>query len=317
MNQLNSFIKPATRTFWRSALKVRKYSPELLLGAGVAGVGLSLYGVYKATLKLDEIKKETEERLEKIEDGHAHLTKDVYSDEDYERDLKIAKIQGAMKIVKLYGPSISVAMLSVGAIAASHHILSQRNVALLGAYKLLEVGFDKYRERVIDSLGSESDNFFRFGGNELAFNEAVGNRVKELKENKKLEKKEKDDSEDNLPACYKLGDESIYAKYFDESSVQFKKDNVMNLFFLKAQQNFANDMLQIRGHVFLNEVYDMLDLPRTKAGAIVGWVKDKGDNFIDFGIYNPLNDLNRDYINGYARAILLDFNVDGVIYDLI
>ena len=91
--------------------------------------------------------------------------------------------------------------------------------------------------------------------------------------------------------------------------------------FLRAQQQYANDKLIAQGHLFLNEVYDMLGLPRTKAGAIVGWVYDDnnavGDNFVDFGIYDVHRETARDFVNGYERSILLDFNVDGVIYDLI
>jgi hypothetical protein len=59
----------------------------------------------------------------------------------------------------------------------------------------------------------------------------------------------------------------------------------------------------------------------TKAGHEVGWVYDEknpvGDNFVDFGIYDLYNERARAFVNGYERTILLDFNVDGVISDLI
>ena len=91
--------------------------------------------------------------------------------------------------------------------------------------------------------------------------------------------------------------------------------------FLKQQMNYANDVLKKRGYVFLNEVYEMLGIPKTKAGKIVGWIYDEknpiGDNFIDFGIYNENREKNRDFVNGYERVILLDFNVDGDILDMI
>jgi hypothetical protein len=93
-----------------------------------------------------------------------------------------------------------------------------------------------------------------------------------------------------------------------------------NLIFLQCQQNWANDQLRTRGHVFLNEVYDMLGLERSKAGAVVGWVFTKDgstDNFIDFGVFNGETQISRDFVNGHEGAILLDFNVDGVIYDKI
>ena len=91
--------------------------------------------------------------------------------------------------------------------------------------------------------------------------------------------------------------------------------------FLKDQQRYANDILKSKGHLFLNEVYDMLSIPRTKAGQVVGWIYDEkhpvGDNFVDFGIYDIYNERARDFVNGYERTILLDFNVDGNILDMI
>ena len=111
---------------------------------------------------------------------------------------------------------------------------------------------------------------------------------------------------------------SIYARFFDEGSPMWCKDAEMNLMFLKNQENYANDKLKAKGHLFLNEVYDMLGLPRTKSGAVVGWLYKEenpiGDNHVDFDIYN---DRNHDFVNGYERTALLDFNVDGMILDYI
>ena len=70
----------------------------------------------------------------------------------------------------------------------------------------------------------------------------------------------------------------------------------------------------------MNEVYDMLDIPRSKAGQIVGWIYDEknnnhdGDNFVDFGIYTQAN---KNFLDGYEKVVLLDFNVDGPIYNKI
>ena len=79
-------------------------------------------------------------------------------------------------------------------------------------------------------------------------------------------------------------------------------------------------MLRRKGHLYLNEVYDMLGIPRTKAGQIVGWIYDEehpvGDNYVDFGIYDSNKPRVRDFVNGYERTVLLDFNVDGNILDM-
>ena len=69
--------------------------------------------------------------------------------------------------------------------------------------------------------------------------------------------------------------------------------------------------------MFLNDVYKMLGMDPTTAGQIVGWVVGNRDSFIDFGIYNPDNERARLFVNGGERSILLDFNVDGVIYKLL
>jgi hypothetical protein len=80
-------------------------------------------------------------------------------------------------------------------------------------------------------------------------------------------------------------------------------------------------MLEKKGYLFLNDVYEMLGFERTKAGQVVGWIYNlddpNGDNHVDFGIYDGNNADKRQFVNGLERAILLDFNVDGPILDLI
>ena len=114
---------------------------------------------------------------------------------------------------------------------------------------------------------------------------------------------------------------SQYAKIFDDTCIGWTKDPEYNMFFLKGQQNYCNEKLKMNGHLFLNEVYTILGMPRTKAGAVVGWVYDEknpiGDNFVDFGIYGIYDDVNHDFVNGYKNTVLLDFNVDGNILDYI
>ena len=111
---------------------------------------------------------------------------------------------------------------------------------------------------------------------------------------------------------------SLYTRVFDDSCIGWSKSPEYNRFFLITQQNYCNGLLKAKSRLFLNEVYDILGFPRTKAGTTVGWVYDEekpiGDNFVDFG----LNDeRNADFINGYKNTVLLDFNVDGDISDYI
>ena len=111
---------------------------------------------------------------------------------------------------------------------------------------------------------------------------------------------------------------SVYARFFDEYSPQWTAYPEQNLVFLKHTESMMNDMLLAKKHVFLNEVYDALGIERTSAGAVVGWVLNgDGDNFISFGMYDFDSERGRAFINGNEHSILLDFNVDGVIFDKI
>jgi hypothetical protein len=89
-----------------------------------------------------------------------------------------------------------------------------------------------------------------------------------------------------------------------------------NATFIRIQQQWANDMLMGTGYIFLNEVYKMLGLEPTPAGQLVGWVKGNGDDYIDFGILDDPYEGMR-FVSGDEASVLLDFNVDGVVWDLI
>lgn len=172
-------------------------------------------------------------------------------------------------------------------------------MALTAAYGALEKGFNEYRGRVVEKYGEEEDRNLRYGTMQVQIEDPETGKTKTV-------------------TRVDPNDPSIYARFFDEMSSSWNRDPEYNMIFLKCQQNYANDLLRSRGHVFLNEVYDMVGVPRSKAGAVVGWILSKNgetDNFIDFGVFEGRTDVARDFVNGVEGAILLDFNVDGVIWD--
>ena len=107
---------------------------------------------------------------------------------------------------------------------------------------------------------------------------------------------------------------SPYGFKFDENSASWDRSRDMNVFFLKFTQDYFNDLLKLRGYLFLNEVYDRLGIPRRAIGQLVGWVYDEnnpnGDNFVDLDIFNERN-------NNDENVFILDPNVDGYILDKI
>lgn len=302
-------VNNMTRALNRAGFKFRKHSPEILMVAGVVGVVATIVVACKATTKLSSILEESKTNIDTIK-GYIEKEgfSEKYTEEDSQKDLTIVYAQTGLKIAKLYAPSIILGVLSVTSILASGNILRKRNVALAAAYATVDQGFKEYRSRVIERFGEDLDKELKYNIKAKEIEETVVNDKGEEKTVKKTVN------------VVDPNTHSIYARFFDDGCIGWDKDAEFNLMFLKHQQNYANDLLKSKGHLFLNEVYDMLGIPRTKAGQVVGWIYDEenpvGDNFVDFGLYDVNNEKARDFVNGYERTILLDFNVDGNIWDL-
>lgn len=300
----------ATRKLNRLGLKLRKHGPEILVGFGVIGGITSTVMACRATTKFDSVASKTNEGVKKIKD---YVDENGYSEEytekDFKKDLTIIYTHHCLDLAKLYMPSVTLGAVSVMAILTGHNVLRKRNMALAAAYATIDKGFKEYRGRVLERFGEELDK-------ELKYN-IKAQTIEEVTTNSKG----KEEIKKTTINVANPNEWSDYARIYDDGCTGWTKDPEYNLMFLRNQQRYANDRLKAKGNLFLNEVYDMLGFPRTKAGACVGWIYDEknpvGDNFVDFGIYNLNNEKNRDFVNGYERTIILDFNVDGDILNLI
>lgn len=297
----------ATRVVGRGMLMGKKYSPELLMAAGIVSIIGGTVLACKATTKLEKVIDETETDIYDIEQKYDEeinkydMPPEIRQDANKQRnhDLMVVRAKGAARIAKLYLPAVSLEVVGIGCMMAAHGIMKKRNVALMAAYKAVEQGFNEYRQRVIEEYGEDIDRHLRFGTQmqEVVTTDEDGKP--------KIDVVEVADANHHSP----------YAIFFEEGSRRWSKDPSRNLLFLKAQQQYMNDLLIARGHVFLNEALEALGYDHTKAGSIVGWrlTKDGStDNFIDFGIYDKQNIR---FVNGVENVALLDFNVDGIIYD--
>ncbi|MBR5862196.1 MAG: hypothetical protein IKZ08_02605 [Bacteroidales bacterium] len=309
-----------TRGLHRTALTIKKHSPEILAVTGVVGIVASGIMACKATTKLDPVLEETKRNIDAvrnaIEAGKATVqdpeTKELvqveYTPEDGNKDLTIYYAKGAAELAKLYGPAIIVGVVSIGCMLGSNHILHKRNVALAAAYKAVDKGFKEYRGRVIERFGEALDKELKYGIKSQEVTEEVVNE--ETGEVTTVTK---------TVEVYDPNNYSPYSVVFDDGNKGWDKDPNVTKCFLIHTQNYANDLLKRRGHLFLNEVYDMLGVKRTKMGNIVGWIYNEeepiGDNFVDFGIFNTCNPKVREFLNGDERVIILDFNVDGNVLE--
>lgn len=297
-----------SRSFNKIGLKLKKHSPEILVIAGVVGTVASAVMACKATTKSGKIVDEMHEQMDQIHEV-AKMGREDYTEQDIKKDTTIVYAQTGLKFAKLYGPSVILGTLSITSILTGHNILRKRNIALAAAYTAVDKGFKEYRSRVVERFGKEIDHELRYNIKAKQFDKSVTD------EKTGKEKVTKETVNVVNPDIY-----SDYARFFDEGCAGWTKDPEYNLMFLKNQQRYANDKLKAQGYLFLNDVYEQLGIPKTKAGQVVGWIYDEkqpiGDNFIDFGIYDSYIEANRNFVNGYERTILLDFNVDGNILDM-
>lgn len=317
--KFDEIIKNATRAFHKTSFKLKKASPEILIVAGIAGVVTSTVMACKATMKVSGITNEHNQEIEKIHNASDRIANgetvmltdgSKYTENDVRNDTTILYAHTAIKFVKLYGPAVILGTASIACIVGSHSIMTKRNAALAAAYATIETTFKEYRGHVVERFGKELDR-------ELRYNI----KAKEFTETKVDEQTGAETTTTEVVNVANPNEYSDYARFYDDGCTGWTKDSEHNLTFLKMQQAYANEKLQDQGYLFLNDVYKMLGIPVTKAGQCVGWIYDKnnsiGDNYVDFGIYNINREKARDFVNGYERTILLDFNVDGNILDLI
>lgn len=306
----NELVAKVSRSFHKVGFKFKKHSPEILVAAGVIGIVASTVMACKATTKVNDIVDEAHETIDKIHDAvenHKHTSDgEEYTQEIASKDLSIVYVQTGWKFVKLYGPSVALGVASIACIVGSNRILNKRNAALAAAFTAVDTSFKEYRGRLIDRFGKELDRELRYGIKSQEVEETVA---------------DENGNETTVTKTVNIVDPNtahdIYSIVWCEGNTGWTKNAELNKVFLIQQQNYANDKLKLDGVLTLNEVYDMLGVDRTAYGQIAGWVYTEdcsaGDNFVDFGIFDPNDPKACEFVNGVERSIILDFNCIGNI----
>jgi len=289
-----------TRAVSRQILTAQKHSPTILFGAGVVGMVSTVVLASRATLRLEGVLEDISRDITTAE----HLLEQDrpdYQVKDYKHDLTVIRSKGALEVVKLYAPAVIVGTATLGCFVGSNRILNRRNLALTAAYSVVEKSFNDYRARVREELGEEKDEEF-----------AKNLRAKEVIV---------ETEQGPQPTMVKRtqGDRSMYARLFDRNNQNWSVHAWENCRFLHHTQQYLNDRLRARGHVFLNEALDELGFERCPEGQVVGWVYEgNGDGYIDFGLFLPGNyDRFKEFAQGAEGSVWIDFNVDGPIWRLI
>lgn len=304
---INQLTTKATRAFHQVGFQLKKHSPEILVVTGVVGTVVSAVMACKATTKVSTIMDKTKSDIDTIHEcvNNPELA-EAYTEEDSKKDLVIVYAQTGLELAKLYGPSVILGAASITSILAGHNILRKRNLALAAAYQVVDTGFKQYRGRVAERFGEQMDKELKYDI-----------KAKEIEETVVDKKGKEKTVTKTVEVANPVAAQSPYTICFDETCSGWQRDAEANKFFLLRQQDWANERLQSRGYLFLNEVYDMIGARRTKAGQVVGWVYDEnnpvGDNYIDFGIFDIHSEAARNFVNGLEKSIWLSFNVDGDI----
>jgi hypothetical protein len=298
-----------TRKVGRQVLTVKAHSPVILMGVGAIGMATSLVLASKATLKLHEILDEAEEMDAQIDTapGKAEAKGLSYTEEDQRKDRLTVRVKTAIKVAKTYAPTAIVFTASLACFITSNRILTKRNAGLSAALMGVTKVLSDYRSRVVSELGKEKDLEFRYGVIERTIGVETDEGV--------VEKTIRGIDQEAMMA----DGGSMYEKIFaSRTSPRWQPVPVQNELFLRAQQNWMNDLFNSRGHLFLNEVYEALGFDHTEEGSVVGWIRGHGDQEVDFGIFDEGGEIVQDvFVNGPTDSYLLDFNVHGPIFKLL
>lgn len=301
-----NIVKSAGSAFSKAGFQFKKHQPEIMVIGGVIGMVASAVMACKATPKAVQILEESKETIEKINKAaelaeSGDISKEDYSKEDHATDLIGEYTRTGIGLVKTYAPAVIVGGLSIASILGGHNILRGRNLALAAAYATIDKSFKSYRGNVIERFGEAVDR-------ELKYNlkaEQVTEKVEdpETGKAKKVKKTVLVPTDDVR--------ERGYARLFDAACDNWNNDANLNRSFLTAAQSHFNDILQVRGYVFLSEIYRYLHYRETPECRVVGWtLNGDGDGYVDFGF-----DKDDMFMSGYNKDVWLDFNVDGPILD--
>lgn len=301
----------------KALFKVKQHSPEILMVGGVVGLIFATYKFAKAENKAEKILDQHKYSIDAIEEVKTRPGVD-YSESDERQDIILTYAKTGRDFLFLYGPIVALGAGSIAAIIGGQRILRKQNVALVAAYKVIDKAFTEYRARVINELGADKDYHFRYGTEYKTITEEV---TDENGKTKKTKKKIQVLPEGVVP--------SQYARIFDDQvfdteggytgSSQYGPHGTYNVLFLINKCNWVNQHLQAKGYLYLNDVYEELGFPRTKAGQVVGWLwNGEGDNYISFGpeVDALVNKTAPHSAYKDGASFLLDFNVDGPILDL-
>lgn len=163
-------------------LFVKKRSPEILTGIGIAGMVTTTVLAVKATPKA----------VQMIHDREIELSN------HYEEDIQLKPVEVVKTCWKCYIPAAITCGLSMTCLIGASSVNLKRNAALATAYKLSETALTEYKEKVVETIGEKKE-------------QAVRDKIAEDKvKNNPVSKNEVIITEKGNTLCY----DGVFGRYF-------------------------------------------------------------------------------------------------------
>lgn len=296
-------------------LLAKKHAPEIMIGSGLIGFVVTVIETVHATNATNEILEERDENLAKCERALEAPT-EVYSQEDYNKDVHMIKRQAQIDLIKTWIPVGTSGIASVIFVLKGYRIINGRYVATAAAYKGLEAGFERYRGNVVERFGEEVDK------------ELLYTTKKEDIEKARKEAEERRIQSYDIKRPKTSFEKGYLDQIFDQESLYWRRnwtpDQVMD--FLRQVEREMQDKLILNGHVFWNEVLDRCGMRRTSEGSVVGWIMtthnkhDRPGERLSLGLDTMPESEMRRILSARCNSdiwVRLQPNCDGLIYQLI
>lgn len=254
---------------------IKKHSPEILIGVGIAaGITAGISAVMatpKALTLIEEEKRDRrKEAMKNSIDGM------VYEPEP------ITKLDMVELTWKTYLPSVALAALSVVSIIGSNRISSRRTAALAAAYSLSETAFSEYKDKVAETIGEKKAGI--------------------------IEEKVAQDQIKNIPMLPDEVEETGHGEFLflDPKSGRYFRSSkeFIDRVMVKLNSQLMNEMW-----VPLNDLYDELGIRTTELGRDLGWNID--DGIVNMSIsYISDDDGNPCGVLNYMLRVRTDYRIN-------
>lgn len=251
MSIISKFTGFIGKNAGKIGLTLKAKSPEILIGAGIVLIAGGTVMACRATSKAKKVLQDRKDEIDEIECT-------IEDPKEAKQDKIVANVRCAWGLTKLYTPAVLMELSGIACFCGSHHIMKQRNAALLAAYNATDSAYRKLRDKVYGKLEEK-------------------NATNDIETKNEENRDELEQKIDDAPFNY-------FAFCFDETCFAWKKDEAYNEFYGKAAENSFTRRLQAGYPVFLNDIRTHFGKEPTADGQKFGWMKELGDEFIDLGI---------------------------------